>query len=172
MYVVLYLVAIVAANLAVTQWGPSVAVICAFLFIGLDLTMRDRLHLAWHRQGLAWKMGLLIGAGSLVSWILNREAERVAMASCIAFACTGLVDTLVFSWLGARRSRRLRRWVVRVNLSNLVSAGVDSLVFPALAFGFPFLWPVMLGQFLAKVTGGAVWCAVITRGRKMVGRRV
>ena len=33
-----YLVAIVLANLSVAAWGPSVAIVNAFLFIALDLT--------------------------------------------------------------------------------------------------------------------------------------
>ena len=37
---------------------------------------------------------------------------------------------------------------------NLAGAAVDSAIFPALAFGPPWLWPVMLGQFAAKVAGG------------------
>ena len=51
-YVVLYLFAIVAANLLVARFGPSVTIINAFLFIGLDLTTRDGLHEAWGKSGL------------------------------------------------------------------------------------------------------------------------
>lgn len=45
----------------------------------------------------------------------------------------------------------------RINGSNLIAAAVDSLCFPLLAFGWPLLWQVVLGQFLAKLLGGAVW---------------
>ncbi len=47
----------------------------------------------------------------------------------------------------------------RINGSNIPSALVDSLVFPTLAFG-SFLWPIVLGQFLAKVLGGFAWSMV------------
>jgi hypothetical protein len=58
--IALYLAAIVAANLSVAYFGPASTIVNAFLFIGLDLTARDRLHDAWHGRGLAWKMTLLI----------------------------------------------------------------------------------------------------------------
>ena len=50
------------------------------------------------------------------------------------------------------------RWM-RINGSNVPSAMVDSLVFPTLAFG-AFLWPIVLGQFVAKVLGGFVWSLI------------
>ena len=42
--IILYLSAIVAANLLAARYGPWATVLWAFLFIGLDLTTRDRLH--------------------------------------------------------------------------------------------------------------------------------
>jgi hypothetical protein len=47
-----YLAAIMAANLLVVQFGPSIAIVSAFLFIGLDLTTRDYLHEAWRGRWL------------------------------------------------------------------------------------------------------------------------
>ncbi|NIV38564.1 MAG: VUT family protein, partial [Anaerolineae bacterium] len=90
----------------------------------------------------------LIGAGSVLSWVLNRDAGQIAMASFVAFACAGVADAIVYHLLGDRAR------MLKINGSNVVSAGVDSFVFPALAFGFPLLWGVMLGQFAAKVGGG------------------
>lgn len=162
-YILMYLAAIVAANLLVAQFGPSVVVANAFLFIGLDLTTRDHLHEAWHRRGLVWKMALLIGAGSLLSWFLNRDAGRIALASFAAFACAGTADAIVYGLMGDRAR------LLKINGSNVVSAGVDSVIFPALAFGFPLLVGVMLGQFVAKVAGGALWSLAIEAVRRKPG---
>ena len=159
-YVGLYLVAIVAANLLVAQFGPGIAVVNAFLFIGLDLTARDHLHEVWRGRGLVWKMALLIGAGSALSWLLNRDAGQIALASFVAFACAGVADAVVYHLLGDRAR------MLKINGSNVVSAGVDSVIFPALAFGFPLLWGVMLGQFAAKVGGGFVWSLILSWRRK------
>ena len=150
LYVILYLVAIVLANLSVAAFGASVTILNAFLFIGLDLTARDQLHEAWRGNNLLLKMAALIAAGSLLSWVLNRDAGPIALASFVAFASAATVDTIVYQLLGG-----LPRWL-RINGSNVPSAAVDSLVFPTLAFG-GFLWGITLGQFAAKVLGGFLW---------------
>lgn len=153
------------------------AVVNAFLFIGLDLTARDNLHEAWKGRGLVWKMAALIGAGSLLSWLLNHNAGQIALASFTAFACAGVADSLVYHWLIRHREKLQEKdaWTRfdalvyrtdrygRINGSNLVSAAVDSAIFPAMAFGFPLLWGVMLGQFAAKVGGGFVWSLILHR---------
>lgn len=156
--VCLYLAAIVAANLVTAKFGPSASIVNAFLFIGLDLTSRDKLHEAWHKNGLVWKMGLLIAAGSLISYWLNQNAGRIALASFAAFSCAALVDTVVYQLL------HKHSYMVKVNGSNVFSALVDSLVFPTIAFG-GFLPLVTLGQFIAKVLGGALWAYFLGKVR-------
>jgi uncharacterized PurR-regulated membrane protein YhhQ (DUF165 family) len=152
-YVVLYLVAIVLANLSVAAFGPSVVVVVAFLFIGLDLTARDHLHDAWRGNSLFLKMTLLIATGSILSWLLNRDAGPIALASFVAFAAAATTDAIIYHLIG-----HYPRWL-RINGSNIPSALVDSLLFPTLAFG-SFLWPIVLGQFAAKTLGGFVWSLV------------
>ena len=152
-YVILYLVAIVLANLSVAALGPSVIIINAFLFIGLDLTARDQLHEVWRGNHLLPKMAALIASGSILSWLLNRDAGSVALASFIAFASAATVDAVVYHLMG-----KYPRWL-RINGSNVPSALVDSIIFPTLAFG-SFLWPIVLGQFAAKTLGGLVWSLV------------
>lgn len=159
MLIILYLGAIVAANLLVVRFGPSISILNAFLFIGLDLTTRDALHERW-TDNLWIKMFALIATGSLLSWLLNRNAGPIALASFVAFAGAGIADTIVYQLLGDK-SR-----FIKMNGSNVVSAGVDSLIFPAMAFGFPLLWTIVLGQFIAKVFGGGIWAYVLTRGKK------
>jgi hypothetical protein len=149
-----YLLAIILANLSSARWGPSASIVNAFLFIGLDLTARDRLHEAWHGRGLVWKMALLIASGSLLSWLLNRNAGQIAVASMIAFGAASIVDVITYHVL------RKRDYMVKVNGSNVLSALVDSLVFPTIAFG-GFLPLVTLGQFAAKVAGGFLWALVL-----------
>lgn len=157
----MYLAAIVAANLTVVMWGPSMTIVNAFLFIGLDLTARDKLHDAWHGRMLWPKMALLIATGSALSWTINRDAGQIALASFVAFALAGAVDA------GAYHLLRHRAWWQRVNGSNVLSAAVDSLVFPTLAFG-AFLPVIVLGQFAAKVAGGAMWSLVLGSKRREI----
>lgn len=153
--IALYLAAIVAANLLVAAFGPDVAVINAFLFIGLDITARDGLHEAWKNEGLWWKMLLLIAAGSILSALLSINAAGIALASFLSFAGAGIADTIVYHFL------RDRARLLKINGSNIVSAAVDSILFPALAFGFPLRIDVMIGQFVAKVVGGFFWSIIL-----------
>ncbi|MEJ2748951.1 MAG: VUT family protein [Anaerolineae bacterium] len=153
-YIIMYLVAIVLANLTVAAFGPNMVIVNAFLFIGLDLTARDRLHDAWRGNNLLPKMAALIAAGSVLSWLLNRSAGQIALASFVAFAAAATVDTVVYQLLG-----KYPRWL-RINGSNVPSALVDSIIFPTLAFG-AFLLPIVLGQFAAKTLGGFVWSLIL-----------
>lgn len=160
LYIALYLGAIVAANLIITVLGPSATVVTAFVFIGLDLTVRDYLHESWQGKGLVWKMGLLIAAGSVISWVLNKDAGPIALASFVAFAAAGTADAVIFQLLKGRTR------FLKVNGSNVVSSGVDSLIFPTLAFG-QLMPMIVLGQFLAKVFGGAIWFFIINGFKRL-----
>lgn len=157
--VLAYLAANVLANLSVTFFGPISTPINAFLLIAFDLVSRDTLHERWHNKNLKLKMLLLIGAGAILSWLMNRGAGRIATASFVAFLLTGLTDTLVYHLL------RNHTKLVKVNGSNLVSAAVDSIAFPTIAFGSFIPW-IILGQFAAKVFGGYVWSMILYRGTK------
>ena len=156
--IMLYLAAVVAANLTVAAFGPPAAVLNALLFIGLDLTTRDRLHERWQGHRLWPRMAALIAGGSLLTWLLNRDAGPIAAASLVAFAAAGALDAAVYTAL------RRRPTLVRVNGSNAASALVDSLLFPWLAFG-SLEAAIVLGLFGAKVVGGAVWAMVLSRPR-------
>jgi queuosine precursor transporter len=161
-----YLGAVVLANLTVAlsppAWRGSVVIVNAFLLIALDLTAGDRLHEVWKERGLLWRFAMLILAGSALSYALNSAAGPVALASCAAFGLSAVSDRLMYGVLGRFG------WHVKVNGSNVVSAAVDSVVFlGGLALAGLLPWhavPVlMLGQWLAKVAGGALWSAVLRR---------
>ena len=163
--VALYLGSVVSANLAVAAFGPVAVAPSSFLLVGLDLTARDLLHDAWSGRGLVPRLGVLIGAGAALSFALNRSAGRIALASFVAFTLAAIVDALVYE--GLRSSVTL----VRVNVSNLGSAVMDSMVFPTIAFG-TLLPSVIAGQLVAKVAGGMIWSLLllrITRGRGTQG---
>lgn len=166
MLVAVYLAAIVAANVSAATWGPEVTILNALLFIGLDLSLRDKLHHRWmrqayleHRPRRAWlRMGALIAAGGVLSYVAVPAAGPIATASAVAWVLAGAVDAVVYHVVYGFTGKGTRA----VMASNTVSAGVDSLVFPTLAFG-ALLPAVVLGQWLAKVVGGALWMWAIRR---------
>ena len=158
-YIALYLFGIVAANLIVAHFGAWITPLTGFVFIGLDITTRDKLHDAWERKGLVWKMTLLIATGSALSWVINRNAGRIALASFAAFAVSGLIDAIVYQFV--KRSK-----FERVNWSNLASAAVDSVLFPAIAFGWPPSMEIVYGQATAKIAGGLFWSLIFHKEEK------
>lgn len=155
-YVYLYLSAIVLANITTATFGASWSIVNAFLFIGLDLTCRDKLHEQWKDNNLFWNMLMLIATGSVLSYLLSASAGIIALASFVAFLSANIIDVLIYQKL-IHKSK-----LIKINGSNVGSAFVDSLVFPTIAFG-GILWTITLGQFIAKVFGGYLWSLVLDR---------
>ena len=155
--VLIYLAAIVAANLLAAHFGPWITPVNAFLLIGLSLTTRDPLHDRWTHRGLAWKMPLLILAGALLTALLCPSAGHIARASVIAFAASAATDTVAYALLQHRPRP------VRVNGSNTASAIIDSLLFPTIAFG-TFLPAIVATHAAAKIAGGFLWSLMLCRG--------
>jgi uncharacterized PurR-regulated membrane protein YhhQ (DUF165 family) len=149
-----YAVAMVAANLLVATFGPAISPINAFILIGLDLTLRDWLHVRLK----TWQMGgLILGTGAL-TYLLNPAAGMIAVASAVSFLVAALVDWAIFV-------KTTGSWIKRANVSNTAGAAVDSLLFPTIAFGA--LMPEIVAlQFVAKVSGGAVWSYVLEKKLK------
>ena len=149
--IAIYALAMTFANLSIAQWGPWVSPINAFLFIGLDLALRDLLH----TRLKAWQMGVLIAGTGLLTYALNPAAGIIAIASAVSFTAAAVVDWTVFA-------KVFGSWTKRANASNVAGAAVDSLIFPTLAFGV--LMPhIVAMQFVAKVAGGAIWSALLAR---------
>jgi uncharacterized PurR-regulated membrane protein YhhQ (DUF165 family) len=149
--VIVYALAMTIANLSVATFGPAVTPINAFVLIGLDLALRDWLHVRLK----VWQMGTLIVATGVLTYVLNPAAGMIAIASAAAFTSAAVVDWSVFAKLRGS-------WFFRANGSNVAGAAVDSLLFPTIAFGA--LMPhIVLAQFVAKVAGGAIWAWIISR---------
>lgn len=153
--IALYAAAMTLANLSIAQWGPWVSPINAFLFIGLDLALRDLLH----TRLKAWQMGGLIIATGMLTYVLNPAAGMIAIASAVSFTGAAVVDWGVFI-------KASGTWFKRSTKSNIAGAAVDSLLFPTIAFS-ALMPQIVLAQFLAKVAGGAVWGLLI---HKLLGK--
>lgn len=152
--IAIYAAAMTAANLIVAAFGPWVSPINAFILIGLDLALRDWLHVRLK----VWQMGALIAATGALTYVLNPAAGMIAIASAAAFTSAAVVDWSVFAKLRGS-------WLFRANGSNVAGAAVDSLIFPTIAFGA--LMPhIVLMQFAAKVAGGALWAWAISKVRQ------
>ena len=151
--------ALVLANLLVTWFGPWALPITAFFMIGLDLTIRDALHEAWHGKQLVLRMGLLIGLGAVIAFILNRNAFWIGLASFCAFASAGAADVAVYSVLFKKP------WMIKVNASNAAAALADSLIFTLVAF-HEWMPTLVASQFAIKLGGGFMWSLILGYVRK------
>lgn len=143
---VIYVLAICTANFSVHVFGPLVTPLNAFLFIGLDFVIRDKLH---ERIGIR-RMFCLITIAGVISFAVNPATDMIAIASVAAFSLAATADATVYQALIKKP------WLVKSNGSNIASSAVDSVVFPLIAFGAFLPW-VVAGQFIAKVFGGAIW---------------
>lgn len=158
--VVIYACAMTLANLLIAHFGPWFSPINAFVLIGLDLALRDALHVRLSgRQMLA----LILASGAL-TYALNPSAQHIVVASAAAFTLAALVDWRVFAALGGT-------WLRRSIGSNAVGAVVDTVVFSTLAFivlspapkPLEVVAQIAALQFAAKVAGGALWALAMNR---------
>lgn len=162
--VALYLSAVVIANLVVAHYGQAALPFTAFLLVPLDLVTRDVLHHEWRNDRLWPKMAALIAAGSLLAFVLNHDAARVALASFLAFSSAGIANTWIYHLL--KRQSRFQRMV----MSSFVAAVVDSTVFPFVAFDNPSLL-LCISQASAKMMSGAIfsWLFLLRFDREGLG---
>ena len=149
--IAIYGSAMILANLSVAAFGPAISPVNAFVLIGLDLALRDWLHVRLK----TWQMLALILATGLLTYLLNPAAGKIAIASACAFTAAAVVDWAKFFKLKGS-------WLYRANGSNVAGAAVDSLIFPTLAFGA--LMPhIVAMQFVAKVAGGSIWAYILNK---------
>ena len=158
--ILIYAAAMTAANLSIAHFGPWISPLNAFVLIGLDLALRDWLHMRLR----SWQMLALIGASGALTYARNPSAQHIVIASAAAFTLAALVDWQAFIRLHGS-------WLRRSLGSNVAGAVVDTVVFSALAFWLlsPAPRPVdvvaqIAGlQLLAKVAGGSAWAWVLSR---------
>lgn len=149
--IALYASAIIAANLLVAQFGPSITPVNAFFLIGLDLALRNYLSFRMNK----WQMASMILGTGVLSYLVNPATGQIAIASGIAFTLASLADWATFNTVPGK-------WMKRNFAGNSVGALVDSIVFPTIAFG-SLMPAIVAAQFLAKVAGGTVWGYLISK---------
>jgi queuosine precursor transporter len=154
--VYIYLISLTIANLLVAWLGPWFSPINAFVLIGLDLVLRDKLHDRWQGNSLAIRMFGIIAAAGFLSWVINKDAGMIAIASVVSFMVAMTIDALIYQRL------KNRPWFQRANGSNIGGAATDSVLFPTISFG-SLMPDIVLLQFVAKVGGGFVWSLILRR---------
>lgn len=168
--IAIFITVMAGANLAIATYGPWLLPVTAFVSVGIVLVTRDFLHDTWRTRGQKiWpRMLAMIGTAAILSYLVDDNAGRVALASVSALVGSTLTETAVFQVLFRRR------WLVRSNGSNIVGALVDSTVFPLVAFGIggvDGLLLLILTQTVTKTAGGLFWSALFEVTLKPDARR-
>lgn len=149
--IAIYALAIISANLLVSKFGPSITPINAFFLIGLDLALRNYLALKMSKFQMA---AMIVGTG-VISYAVNPATGMIAIASGVAFTLAAIADWATFNTVSGQ-------WMKRNLAGNSAGALVDSIVFPAIAFG-SLMPAIVLAQFVAKVAGGALFGYIIQK---------
>ena len=174
--IALYFLLIVAADFIAANWMvpilPGIMAPAGSLLVGPILTVRDQIH---DRHGVKGVIPVILAASAISwlvgGWINQGLLQSISIASAIAFIGSELIaDTGVYA--GLHKSK----WFVRVSLSNLASAPIDSILFIGLAFGVfvgASFWSgrqFMIGQTIAKLVSGLVWTVMIMGVRSWTQR--
>lgn len=159
MFVVLFLLAVLGANLAVsylepvTVW-PGIQAPAGVAFVAVVLVLRDVVQ---RRHGI---VGVMVAtAGGILASIVLAD-PTVTLASVSAFTVSLLVDTAIFTAM----FRLLKRFHLAVLISGLVSIVPDTLIF----LGIADLEQFTAGQLIGKTYGTLLaWIVVyfLTRYR-------
>lgn len=136
----------------------------ALLLIPFDLAARDILHESWSGKNLKRNMALLILVAAILTFVVNSGAKEIALASCLAFAVSATVDTLVYHWLKAKPA------YIKMNLSNISGAVTDSLIFPLVAFS-AINFSLSGAQASLKIAGGFFWSYILVTLYSFLTRR-
>jgi len=138
-YVMLYLLSIIFANLLVHWFGivtigwlmfPAGAVV-----VGLTFSFRDFVQ----REYGKWNCWIWMVIASIITYLFNQE---IAVASVSAFLVSESVDWLMFTIMKGSFNKR-------IIVSNLIGIPLDSIIFVWLAFGLNF--QAILGQTIIKI---------------------
>jgi len=160
---IIYIVAVLAANLTATWFLPlpgfGQVAVGTFIF-GFTFTQRDRMH-ARGRKFVYAVIALAAGLSAILS-AAGQVPPRIILASVIAIVLAETADTEIYQRLLAKS------WWHRVLTSNAVSIPLDSLFFNLVAFLGVFdarmLVSLIVGEIVVKFLVGAV--AAIWRGRE------
>lgn len=144
-----------AANLIIADQGPSAAPYVALGLVALTLVTRDLIHDRLEPGRRLAFFAALIVAGAVGSYLVNRDAQTIAIASAGAFAIGLAVDTLVY------HASRYHPWLDRTNRSNVAGSLADTAAFFLLA-GFGLGGPAIV-QAGMKIAGGAILALLLAR---------
>lgn len=158
---VVFIAAVLAANWLTTEHGMipvgfGLVATAGTYAAGLTFVVRDTIQ---DVGGKAAVLALIV-IGAALSYLIGPEAQKIALASGVAFLVSELADLAVYTPL------RSHGYVRAAIASNVVGSFVDTVLFLAIA-GFP-IWSSVPGQLVAKLTVTAVVVASVIGARAVL----
>lgn len=146
-----FLLCITTANLLATHYGMWITLLSSFFLIGIEMTCRDFLNTRIKKH----QMILVVFVAGLLSYTINMSSINIALASSIAITVSCLLDYYVFNNVKGS-------WFKRSNVSNIISATVDSFIFTLIAFG-GFYSLLLIGHISLKLLGGLCFTVLVLK---------
>jgi len=150
----LYLIAFVLSNFIVLWYGSKGLIFTAIFLIPFDFVLRCLFHEKWKGKELILKLGTLVLTASVITFIINKDALNIALASSFGFIFAQIAAGIFYQHF-IKSS-----YFIKVNGSDAVGILIDSLVFQFIAFSV-ILPEITISQFLLKLTGGLFWYWII-----------
>jgi hypothetical protein len=150
----LYLFAFILANFIVLWFGAKGLIFTAIFLIPFDFVMRCLFHETWKGFELILKLGALVITASTITYLINADAQNIALGSAGGFISAQIVAG-VFYQLVIKKS-----YFVKVNGSDAIGILVDSIIFQLIAYSV-INYEITISQFILKIIGGLLWYWVI-----------
>ena len=148
--IALYLLAFIFANFIVLWYGANGLIFTALFLIPFDFVLRCLFHEQWKGIELILKLGLLVLTASLLTYLINQDAQNIALGSMCGFIIAQ-ISAGIFYQIFITKS-----YFTKVNGSDLVGIIFDSIFFQLIAFSF-IDWKITLTQSILKIAGGLFW---------------
>jgi uncharacterized PurR-regulated membrane protein YhhQ (DUF165 family) len=159
--VFLFLAAFIAANLIVKHFGIYGLVLSSFVLIPFDFVCRCLIHEKLQGKRLVLLLSGLTVAAAVITYIINRDALRVALGSIAGFTAAQF-----FAGAFYQNVKREGSWFLKVNISDLIAIVFDSIAFQLVAFN-TFDPLVLIAQMGIKFAGGLLWYYIIFKWTKV-----
>lgn len=150
----IYLLAFILANFIVLWFGATGLIFTALFLIPFDFVMRCMFHEQWKGMELVLKLGSLVVAASVATYLLNRETQNIAYGSAFGFIAAQIVAGIFY------QAFIHKKFFFKVNGSDAIAILVDSIVFQLVAFNTIDTF-VTGTQFALKILGGLFWYWVL-----------
>ena len=156
----IYLLAFVFSNFIVLWFGSTGLIFTALFLIPFDFVMRCIFHETWKGIELILKMSLLVLVAGFLSYLINIETQKIAIASIVGFSVAQIFAG-IFYQLTIKKS-----YFIKVNGSDAIGILIDSILFQMVAFSF-IDFSITTSQFVLKLTGGLFWYWVLFKKIKI-----